>query len=107
MNKVISIFNLGHYFALAQDALSAQKPWRDFIIKSYGPFDSASLWIGVTHKAIAKANKFINIYQQGKGSDFMVIYDGGKSINSWSHFSQNTVKSVNGKNVYPGMRARV
>lgn len=37
----------------------------------------------------------------------MVLYDGGKSINSWSHFSLNAVKSVTGKSINAGMRARV
>ena len=44
-----------------------------------------SYWFGFTFPSVSDGKKWSNIYDQGKGGFFIVIFENGNKVNFWNH----------------------
>jgi hypothetical protein len=73
----------GHYFCLTEKDFDIFNFQFRFNIGKIVP--DVSYWIGFTFPSLSENKKWTNIYDQGKGGFFIVIYENGNKVNFWNH----------------------
>ncbi len=74
---------IGHYFCITEKDFDIHNSSFKFNIGKLG--NDTSYWFGFTFPSVSEGKKWLNIYDQGLGGFFIVIYENGTKINLWNH----------------------